>query len=280
MDGRVDAEKRIAQLLNNEPLLAQVAADGDGRGQGELRWPSRKRPPRRRRRSRGDRPRRVHGAPGEGLPGQEGRQRAAAGAGAQPRAGGAGAVGDDRDLVERDQVDEVADRRHRQDADRADERGAARPGGARDRGHLARALVPRQQHRDRPEAEDPGDEHLEERARRHARGLRGADVGPEPDLPEGLHRRILDVRRRALRLPDRRLRVLEPPEGRRPAAQPVGHLRLGAHALHRRRLAAALPHGQLAGAAEPAGPAADRLEPGLCLLAVAARERGQPATSA
>ena len=25
MDGRVDAEKRIAQLLNNEPLLAQVA---------------------------------------------------------------------------------------------------------------------------------------------------------------------------------------------------------------------------------------------------------------
>ena len=25
MDGRVDAEKRIAQLLNNEPLLGQVA---------------------------------------------------------------------------------------------------------------------------------------------------------------------------------------------------------------------------------------------------------------
>ena len=78
------------------------------------------------------------------------------------------------------------------------------------------------------------------------------------------------------RLPGRRLRVLQPPEGRRPAAQPVGHLRLGAHAVHRRRLAAAVPHGQLAGAAEPAGPAADRLEPGLCLVAVAARERGQP----
>lgn len=33
MDGRVDAEKRIAQLLNNEPLLGQIAAkalsDGD-----------------------------------------------------------------------------------------------------------------------------------------------------------------------------------------------------------------------------------------------------------
>jgi type VI secretion system protein ImpB len=25
MDGRVDAEKRIAQMLNNEPLLAQIA---------------------------------------------------------------------------------------------------------------------------------------------------------------------------------------------------------------------------------------------------------------
>jgi type VI secretion system protein ImpB len=29
MDGKVDAEKRIAQLLNNEPLLAQVAQRGD-----------------------------------------------------------------------------------------------------------------------------------------------------------------------------------------------------------------------------------------------------------
>jgi type VI secretion system protein ImpB len=26
MDGRVDAEKRIAQLLNNQPLLAQIAS--------------------------------------------------------------------------------------------------------------------------------------------------------------------------------------------------------------------------------------------------------------
>jgi type VI secretion system protein ImpB len=29
MDGRVDAEKRIAQLLNNEPLLAQLAGSID-----------------------------------------------------------------------------------------------------------------------------------------------------------------------------------------------------------------------------------------------------------
>jgi type VI secretion system protein ImpB len=26
MDGRVDAEKRIAQLLNNEPLLGKIAS--------------------------------------------------------------------------------------------------------------------------------------------------------------------------------------------------------------------------------------------------------------
>jgi type VI secretion system protein ImpB len=26
MDGRVDAEKRISQLLNNEPLLQQIAS--------------------------------------------------------------------------------------------------------------------------------------------------------------------------------------------------------------------------------------------------------------
>ena len=34
MDGRVDAEKRIAQMLNNEPLIAQIAdqAMSDGKG--------------------------------------------------------------------------------------------------------------------------------------------------------------------------------------------------------------------------------------------------------
>ena len=37
MDGRVDAEKRIAKLLNNEPLLGQIAikALGDGEKDGE-----------------------------------------------------------------------------------------------------------------------------------------------------------------------------------------------------------------------------------------------------
>jgi type VI secretion system protein ImpB len=35
MDGRVDAEKRIAQLLNNEPLLARVADEALGTKQGE-----------------------------------------------------------------------------------------------------------------------------------------------------------------------------------------------------------------------------------------------------
>jgi type VI secretion system protein ImpB len=37
MDGRIDAEKRIAQLLNNQPLLGQIAAnaiDGDKEAEG------------------------------------------------------------------------------------------------------------------------------------------------------------------------------------------------------------------------------------------------------
>ncbi len=41
-------------------------------------------------------------------------------------------------------------------------------GSAADGGHLARPLVSGQQHRDGPEAEDPGDEHLQGRACRHA----------------------------------------------------------------------------------------------------------------
>jgi type VI secretion system protein ImpB len=35
MDGRVDAEKRIAQLLNNEPLLAQIASQATDEKAGE-----------------------------------------------------------------------------------------------------------------------------------------------------------------------------------------------------------------------------------------------------
>jgi type VI secretion system protein ImpB len=35
MDGRVDAEKRIAQLLNNEPLLAQIASQATDDKAGE-----------------------------------------------------------------------------------------------------------------------------------------------------------------------------------------------------------------------------------------------------
>lgn len=35
MDGRVDAEKRIAQLLNNEPLLAQIASQATDDRAGE-----------------------------------------------------------------------------------------------------------------------------------------------------------------------------------------------------------------------------------------------------
>ncbi len=35
MDGKVDAEKRIAQLLNNEPLLAQAAQEAMKATEGE-----------------------------------------------------------------------------------------------------------------------------------------------------------------------------------------------------------------------------------------------------
>jgi type VI secretion system protein ImpB len=35
MDGRVDAEKRIAQLLNNEPLLSKIADQAMSDGKGE-----------------------------------------------------------------------------------------------------------------------------------------------------------------------------------------------------------------------------------------------------
>jgi type VI secretion system protein ImpB len=35
MDGRVDAEKRIAQLLNNEPLLSKIASQAMDDGKGE-----------------------------------------------------------------------------------------------------------------------------------------------------------------------------------------------------------------------------------------------------
>ncbi|MEM9496439.1 MAG: type VI secretion system contractile sheath small subunit [Pseudomonadota bacterium] len=35
MDGKVDAEKRISQLLNNEPLLAQAAEEAIKSGEGE-----------------------------------------------------------------------------------------------------------------------------------------------------------------------------------------------------------------------------------------------------
>ena len=35
MDGRIDAEKRIAQLLNNEPLLSKIASQAMDDGKGE-----------------------------------------------------------------------------------------------------------------------------------------------------------------------------------------------------------------------------------------------------
>jgi hypothetical protein len=51
------------------------------------------------------------------------------------------------------------------------ERGPSLPRGPRDGGHVAWPLVPREQHRDRPETQDPGDEHHQGRTGRYARRL-------------------------------------------------------------------------------------------------------------
>ena len=56
-------------------------------------------------------------------------------------------------------------------------------------GRLARAPLPGDQHRDRRDAEDPRDEHLEGGPRPDAQALQGHRLGPEPDLQEDLRGR-------------------------------------------------------------------------------------------
>src|ERR1044071_9186296 len=64
---------------------------------------------------------------------------------------------------------------------------------------LARQALPREQHRDRRDAEDPRHERLEGRPRPHLEALQGHGVGPEPALQEDLRGRVRPARRRALR---------------------------------------------------------------------------------
>jgi hypothetical protein len=112
----------------------------------------------------------------------------------------AGAGPDAADRQGRDPVDPVNDRRDRQEAHRADQRDHA-PRRLPEAGRrVARAALPGQQHRDRRAAQDPRDEHQQERPAQDAQAVQGHELGPEPDLQAGLRGRVRPVRRRALRL--------------------------------------------------------------------------------
>ncbi len=65
--------------------------------------------------------------------------------------------------------------------------------------------LPRQQHRNGRDAQDPGTEHLQEGSRQDAQEVQGRRLGSEPDLQEALRTGVWPARRRALRLPGRRL---------------------------------------------------------------------------
>ena len=201
---------------------------------------------------------RVCPASQEGVPaaGHRGRR---AGRERGAHAGRAGARRYRTRIDRRGAVDPGDHRRARPEAHRAGQPDPASRGLPGARGSLARAASPRQQHRNGRDAQDPGHEHLQEGAGQDAREVRGHGLGSEPALQEDLHRRIFDVRRRALRLPGRRLLFRQQPQGRRAAAQHGQGLRRGAHAVHRRRRAVALQHGELAGADEPARSHQDRV---------------------
>ncbi len=177
MDGKVDAEKRIAQLLNERAAAGAGRRGGDGRPQrqgGELSMAE--------------------------------EEKLAGGAAAEAEAID---LGEFSDLLEKDfrVKDTEAKSCRRWSANLAlaakERSGTAAisgnavksiksliagidellteqmneilhcPRSARDRGHLARAALPGQQHRDRPEAQDPRPQHQEERAGRHLEDYEG-----------------------------------------------------------------------------------------------------------
>ena len=145
----------------------------------------------------------------------------------------------------------------RQEAERADQRHHAPPGLPAAGERVARPALPGQQHRDRRDAEDPGDEHLEEGPAQDAAQVQGRGLGPEPDLQEALRGGVRPARRRAVRLPGRRL-LLRPQRARRRAAGRDVEDRGGdPRAVHLGHVADAVPDGVLAGAVEPARPDQD-----------------------
>ena len=102
----------------------------------------------------------------------------------------------------------------RQEADRADQPDPAPRRLPEARRRLARPALPRQQHRNRRDAEDPLHEHHQEGSRQDAEALQGHGLGPEPAVQEDLRGGVRPVRRRAVRLPGRRLLL-------RPDARPT-----------------------------------------------------------
>ncbi len=186
---------------------------------------------------------------GDRVPGQRVRLAAQEGVQAEVRrrqvggrAGGAdaraaGAVADQPDRQRRHHVDRGDDRRARQAAVGAGQRDPAPRGLPEARKRLARPALSRQQHRNRRDAEDPRDEHLQDRSRQDAEALQGHGVGPEPALQEDLRGGVRPVRRRAVRLPGRRLLLRPQPARRRAARRDEQGRGGGARAVHRRRRA-------------------------------------------
>jgi hypothetical protein len=128
----------------------------------------------------------------------------------------------------------VDHRRDRPEADRADQPDPAPRGLPATGRRLARVALSGQQHRNRRDAEDPRDEHLQEGLAQDAEEVQGHRLGPEPDLQESLRRGVRPVRRRALRLPGRRLPLRPQPAGRRVARRDGQGRRGGARPVHRR----------------------------------------------
>jgi hypothetical protein len=138
---------------------------------------------------------------------------------------------------------------------------------------VARAELSRQQHRDRRDAQDPRDEHLQGGPGQDAQALQGHRVGPEPAVQEGVRGGVRPVRRRALRLPRGRLPLRPRRPGRRAAGRDVQGGGGSARAVHHRRVAHADADGLLAGAGQSARPDQDLLDARVRRVALAARVR-------
>ena len=142
------------------------------------------------------------------------------------------------------------------------------------RRRVARPASPRQQHRDRRDAEDPRDEHLQGRARTRRSSATRARPGTRARSSRRSTKRNSASWAATLRLPGRRL-PLRPQPGRRRAARRDGQdRRRRARAVHRRRLADHAADGFVARAVEPARPDQDLRELRVRRVALAARVGG------